>query len=435
LTDPNGTQPNVDPVSDGHIDADGTQAITELFEDAIDARRKADLKQIADSIAGLSQPNRDTVAEIVPSGDPVRHEPIISRHQPTDSLYRGLYAQSPQMREARTPDLDHWNAMWLRAFLRLDRVAMHVAKSKLASISGARATTLGGVLDSSDPTAIVDGTGGHLLPQEYANVVEIARQAASVVAPLCTNFTTSGSTLRVPTAGSVTAVTASEGAAPAAAEPTFTSEMLILHKIGARMIASIEMLDDSAFNVMDIYATRAGEGIGAKEDEQICATDGSTPNLTEKIAGGDVSEATSTVLIYEDLNTLFFALGKAYQRNASFLAGTVVCTLLSNMMDGNDHPVLKIPSGAPVPVTDATPEAIGTVLGRPIYHVPLAAGTLILGDLRGYGFVRKGGIVASMDASVGFASDTVQFKFTERVDGRIIDDVAMKQMAGLATVA
>ena len=423
------TQHNDEPTG-----GDDTTVITELFQDAMNQRRKADLAAIADSIAGLSKPDRASVADVIDDAGNTRDEPIVSRHQPTDTLYRTLYQQRPAMKEARTPDLDHWNAKWLRSFLVGDRVGMQVAKSKLSTISGARGTTLGGTLDASDPTAIVDGTGGHLLPQEFANVVEIARQAAAVVAPLCTNFTTSGSTLRVPTAGAVTAVTAAEGAAPAAAEPTFTSEMLILHKIGARMIASIEMLEDSSFNLMDIYATRAGEGIGAKEDEQICATDGTSPNLTEKIAGGDVSEATSTVLIYEDLNTLFFALGKAYQRNSTFLAGTVVCTLLSNMMDGNDHPVLKIPSGAPLPISDV-PSAIGTVLGRPIYHVPLAAGTLILGDLRGYGFVRKGGIVASMDGSVGFATDTVQFKFTERVDGRIIDDVAMKQMAGLATVA
>ena len=428
MTDQDVTQ-NTDGGGDG-----GTGGIVELFQDAINQRRQEDLKAIADSIAGLSKPDRGSVAGVIDDAGNQRDEPIVSRYQPTDSLYRNLYAQRPAMREARTPDLDHWNAQWLRSFLANDRVGMQVAKSKLSAISGVRATTLGGVL-ATDVTGITDGSGGHLLPQEFANVVEIARQAAAVIAPLCTNFTTSGSTLRVPTAGAVTAVTAAEGASPTQAEPTFASEMLILHKIGARMIASIEMLEDSSFNIMDIYATRAGEGIGAQEDIQIATTNGTSPNLTEAIAGGDVAEATTTVLIYEDLNTLFFALGKAYQPNSTFLAGTVVCTLLSNMMDGNDHPVLKIPGAAPTPVTDATPQAIGTVLGRPIFHVPLAAGTLILGDLRGYGFVRKGGIVASMSTEVGFATDTVQFKFTERVDGRIIDDVAMKQMAALATVA
>ena len=40
-----------------------------------------------------------------------------------------------------------------------------------------------------------------------------------------------------------------------------------------------------------------------------------------------------------------------------------------------------------------------------------------------------------MSTEVGFATDTIQFKFYERVDGRILDDVAIKQIAGILTVA
>jgi len=370
-----------------------------------------------------------------PVSHPERDNTIVAYRQPNDPLYRQLHAAQPEVREVRTATLDHWNAEWLRAYLNRDRTMQRMAAAKADEAAGQRATTLAGVLDVSDPTAISDGTGGHLLPQQFSNVVQIARQAAAVIAPLCTNFTTEGITLRVPTSGAVTADTVAEGASGAQAEPTFTSEMLILHKIGVRMIASEEMLMDSAFNLMQIYAQGAGEGIGAAEDLQIATTGGTSPDLTEAIAGGDVAEATTGTVIYEDLNTLFFALGKAYQPKSSFLGGTVVSTLLSNMMDGNDHPVLKLPSNPPTPVTDATPEAIGTVLGRPYFHVPLAAGQLILGDLRGYGFVRKGGIFASMSTEVGFATDTIQFKFFERVDGRIIDDVAMKQLAGITAVA
>jgi HK97 family phage major capsid protein len=411
-----------------------------MFNAVIDKRDAANLAGIESEIAKLADtPDRSVTDGIVDDG-PVRVErpnTVVSFSQPTDPLYRALHRSNPDMKDVRTPDTDHWNAAWLRAYLNRDHVTMKMAAFKGNEAAGisVRGDTLVGELDPSDPTAIASGTGGHLLPQAFSNVVQIARQAAAVVAPLCENFTTTGLTLRVPTAGAVTADTVAEGASGAQGEPTFDSEMLILHKIGVRMIASEEMLQDTAFNLMQIYGQRAGEGIGAAEDLQICTTDGSSPNLTEKIEGGDTSEATSTVLIYEDLNTLFFALGKAYQRNATFLAGTVVCTLLSNMMDGNAHPTLKIPSQAPTPVTDATPQAIGTVIGRPIYHVPLAAGVLLLGDLRGYGFVRKGGIFASMSTEVGFATDTIQFKFYERVDGRIIDTVAMKQFAGLATVA
>ncbi len=420
-------------------DADKAVAtITTLFNAVLEKREQDQLGALERDLSLLAQtPDNTDLNRIDPSADtkePVRS--VVSRHQPTDPLYRTLHATRPSMREARTPDLDHWNAVWLRAYLQRDQATMKLAEAKGNEIGGYRATTLGGGLDASDATAVASGTGGHLLPQAMSNVVQIARQNAAVIAPLCQNFMTNGLTLRVPTSGAVTADTVAEGASGAQAEPTFVSEMLILHKIGVRMIASEEMLQDSAFNLMGIYAERAGEGIGAAEDLQICTTGGTAPDLTEAIAGGNVAEETTTVLVYEDLNTLFFALGKAYQPRSTFLAGTLVCTLLSNMMDGNDHPVLKVPSSPPGPVTDvSTPQAIGTVIGRPIYHVPLTAQRLLLGDLRGYGFVRKGGIFASMSTEVGFATDTIQFKFYERVDGRIIDDVAMKQMSDLATVA
>jgi HK97 family phage major capsid protein len=408
--------------------------IAALFNTVLEKREALALRGIEEQIALLAEtPDRGVVEEIN-RGKP-DERPIVSRYQPTDPLYRSLHNQKPYLKEVRTPDLDHWNSVWLRSFLARDMASQKMAEAKSNEILGIRATTLGGALDASDPTAIASGTGGHLMPQSMSNLVQIAREAAAVIAPLCTNFTTEGLTLRVPTGGAVTADTVAEGASGAQGEATFASEMLILHKIGVRMIASEEMLQDTAFNLMGIYGERAGAAIGAAEDVQICTTDGVAPNLTEAIAGGNVDEATTTVLIYEDLNTLFFALGKAYQQSSTFLAGTVVCTLLSNMLDTNGAPILRVPAAAPTPVTDAMPQAIGTVIGRPIYHVPLAAGTLILGDLRGYGFVRKGGIFASMSTEVGFATDTIQFKFYERVDGRIIDDVAMKQMAALATVA
>lgn len=409
-----------------------------LFNSVLEKREAGILKGLEGQIAVLAEPSPEPEVKEVLRGSPVErgNGGVVSRNQPTDPLYRSLHAREPWMRDYRSPDLDHWHAEWLRGYLRGDTTQQKMAEAKSNEAAGIRATTVGGVLDVSDPTAITSGTGGDILPQSFSNLVDIARQAAAVIAPLCQNFTTDGLTLRVPTAGAVTADTVAEGASGAQAEPAFESEMLILHKIGVRMIASEEMLQDSAFNLMELYGRRAGEGIGAAEDLQICTTGGTSPDLTEAIAGGNVDEATTTVLVFEDLNTLFFALGKAYQPNSTFLAGTVVCTLLSNMLDGNGQPVLKVPSNAPGPVTDvASPNAIGTVLGRPIYHVPLADGQLILGDLRGYAFVRKGGIFASMSTEVGFATDTVQFKFYERVDGRIIDDVAMKQMADLATVA
>jgi HK97 family phage major capsid protein len=80
-----------------------------------------------------------------------------------------------------------------------------------------------------------------------------------------------------------------------------------------------------------------------------------------------------------------------------------------------------------------TGNSIGSIFGRPVYHVPAVAGDLIFGDLRSYGVVRKGGLEAKVSHEVGFASDTVQFKFTQRMDGQMLDVAGIWELRDIAT--
>jgi HK97 family phage major capsid protein len=419
----------------------GVTGVAEIINAVIAKREKKNLEDIATEVSLLAEtPDRSTLKAI--EGERRGPEPvergnggIVSRNQPTDPLYHRLYQRAPEYRGVRDPDQDHWNIAWLLALRANDTIGMKTARVK-SNEAYCRANLLEGVLDATTPTALTDGSGAGLLPQSYANVVEIAKGNSAVLAPLVTNFEASGATLRVPTVAAVTAVTASEGAAPAEANPAVASVMMMLTKIGARIIMSDELLADSAFNLMDVMGRRVGEAIGVKEDEQILATDGVSPNITGALAGGAVSEATANSLYYVDLATLFFSPGKAYQARGTWLAGTLVATILTNLTDGNGNQVLQTAALPMGPVTDLSiPTAIGTIFGRPVYHCPDAtAGDLIFGDLRGYGWVRKGGIEAKVSTDVGFATDTVQFKFTQRCDGQMLDAVAIKEIQGITTL-
>ena len=402
-------------------------AVLEKREAGILARIETQIAKLADTTDRSHVPDLTRVADN-DSGT------IVSRNQPTDPLYRDLLRASPQYKGARDPDQDHWNATWLRALGDNDQVMMKMAAAK-GDEAYSRANLLEGTLDATDPTAVTIGSAGAYLPQSYANIVSIAKGAAAVLAPLCTNFTATGGSLRVPTMAAVTAVTASEGAAVAEANPAAASVMMLLTKLGARIIMSDELLADNAFNIMQVAGARVGEGIGVLEDTLILTTDGTSPNTTGPLAGGAVSEATANSLYSVDIATLFFALGKAYQANGIWLAGTLVATILTNLRDGNGNQILQTPSVAAGPVTDlGMPTAIGTIFGRPVYHVPATAGDLIFGDLRSFGWCTKGGIEAKVDNSVGFASDTVQFKFTERADGQMLDAAGIKEIQGITTL-
>ena len=413
--------------------------IAALFNSVLEKRETQILSGIETELAKLATiPERDLAERLMPQPPNPAVErgngSVISRHQPTDVLYRNLHRTEPAYAKVRDPDQDHWNVEWLKALRDGDKAGQKMARVK-SDEAFARANLLEGVLNATYDTALTDGSGASLLPQSYAEVVDIAKGAAAVLAPLCMNFTTEGNTLRVPAIGAVTAVTASEGAAPAEANPSVTSVMMILTKLGARIILSDELLADSAFNVMQITGRRVGEGIGVLEDTQILTTNGTSPNITGALAGGAVSEATANSLYAVDLATLFFAVGKAYQANGVWLAGTLVATILTNLRDGNGNQVLQDPNKAAGPVTDlGMPTAIGTIFGRPVYHVPATAGDLIFGDPRSYGWVRKGGIEAKVSTDVGFASDTTQFKFTQRCDGQMLDASGLKEIQGITTL-
>lgn len=433
MTEPNKTTEPV--VEDPRLTAVGA-----IIQSAIEKRESQMLEGLAHEVSLMgSTPDRSTLAKLDGNRDSPQpaergNRGVVSRYQPTDSLYRGLLRTEPWFKGARDPDQDHWNVEWLRAWLAKDVVMQRAARAK-SDEAYCRANLLEGVLNATSATALTDGSGAGLLPQSYSNVVEIAKQQAAVIAPLCSNFTTPGNTLRCPTIGAVTAVTASEGAAPAEANPAVASVMMILTKLGARIILSDELLADSAFNLMQVTGSRVGQGIGLLEDTQILTTNGTSPNITGALAGGAVSEATANSLYYVDLATLFFAAGKAYQSGGTWLAGTLVATILTNLTDGNGNQVLQTGNMAMGPVTDVnTPTSIGSIFGRPVYHVPATAGDLIFGDLRSYGWVRKGGIEAKVSTDVGFASDTVQFKFTQRCDGQMLDAVGIKEIQGITTL-
>lgn len=401
-----------------------------LLREVISKRDAQKMSEFKSLIAGLAAPDEKTVVETKRTEE----RTIVSRHQPTDRLYERLYQSQPEMKQWRSPDLDHQYKEWILGLVQRDGARRLAAEERMNQIAGTRLTTLEGALDVSDPTAILDGTGGHLLPQPLANVVMIARENANVLPRLVMNVTMNSGTLRIPTANVVTSYMVAEGSVATQGEPTFASEMLKAQKAQAFMKASVEMVADSAFNLMNVYATRAGMSLGALEDTQIATSNGTAPNISEAITGGAVTTATIGTIVYDDLVTLFFALGKSYRPNGVWLGSAATLTGMSQLTDGNGNAVIGFSNSmdARGPVGDVAP--VAQIFNRPVYEVPLADGTILWGDVgSGYVFGRRAGITAAVSEHADFASDLVQFKFTERFDGLNVDDAAMKQISGLTT--
>ncbi len=437
------------------IDAGTFEALRVLLKDEREAAAEETRKAIDEAVDDMrTAPDRSNLERLNlgttehPIGQ--RSDLIVPQwmSHPTDPLYARYIRQHPEMALWRSHDQDALTVEWIRGVWKDNAVQFGAAFDKLRVLNDKitgfqRADILEGVLDVSDETAILSGTGASLLPQNFEQVVQINRDAVAVLEPLVMQLTMTSATVRVPTSGQAAAAMIAEGTPNTNAdEPPFTSEMLIAHKAESQMVASEEEIADAAFNLISILGLRAGSALGALVDVQIATSNGTSPNLTEALSGGDVAEATTTVLIYEDLVTLFFALAQVYRTGAVWLAGTVVLKLLSQMLDSSGFPILTFPGfgmASPVGSGPAGVEEtgqVGTIFGKRVYEAPFADGTLIFGNIaQGYGFARRSGIVAKSSTHSKFNAGLVEFLFNERYDGRLLDAVAIKQMTALATVA
>src|SRR3990172_7020533 len=347
------------------------------------------------------------------------------------------YLRLPEIqRKIRTPDSDHWMAQWLRGKAWRDRGVIMEAEAKLEELGfprvsvseHERADLLEGL--ASGITGMTAGSGASLMPTPLAEVIMLARDKRARLRPIVSSFTSAGKTLRVPTAGSATVAMVAEGATASQGEPTISHKLLDKKKAQGVFEASIELLADSAFDLVSLFSERAGSALGALEDVQICTSNGTSAIITGVT---EVTEAVSATLGYADVVALYFAVPEPYRAGGSWLGDGTVMKLLSLIDDGNGRPIFQPSIDAPA-VVGNTAGNVGAIFGRPVYDVPLAAGTLMFGDCReGYGLLDAGGISVAISEHIRFLEDGVVFKFTTRFDGNILTLAALRIMLGLTT--
>ncbi len=421
------------------------RTLQESIEEALKASREEALEKFTSALAAATAPKKRMVP-VPPRGanqdqDPQPQERGLFGHgdvrMGTDPLYLRM---SKDQRDIRNPRADARMAAWLRA-VRWNNMAevMSIGREldgEFMKARGERATTLYGTPDAS--SGLGGGTGGPLVPLPLANLIVLARNVRGRMRGISQIFSSNANTLRIPVSGVATAAMAAEGATAAQGEPTITSVLMSKKKAQALFAASDEMLEDSAFNLISFYTERAGGALGTLEDVQFVTSNGTAPNITQSLTSATitgVNEAVSTVLTYEDVVALFFALPQQYHSGAAFFGGSQMMQFLSTIVDGNGRPIFAPGMAAPQVVGDTYPGAIGTIFGRPVYLVPLATGSLMVGDPSYYGILDGGALTIRASEHVGWATDTIQWKITERIDGAVLLADAWREMLGITSVA
>jgi len=265
-----------------------------------------------------------------------------------------------------------------------------------------------------------DTDGGYLVPLEFERQIVMGLQEANVVRSIAKTITTSAER-KIPIAAThSTAKWTAENAAIIESNPTFAQKEIDAYKLTDLIKVSVELLQDSMFDLESYIAAEFARAFGVAEEEAFCVGTGTgQPTGLFTASGGDVgvTAKSATAVGVDDLIDLIYALKSPYRRNAKFLMRDITVSALRKLKDNNGQ-YLWQPS-----VQAGEPDKL---LGYPIYTSPyapvVAAGALPIafGDFSNYWIADRMGRTVQRLNELYAGNGQVGFISTQRVDGKVI---------------
>ena len=265
-----------------------------------------------------------------------------------------------------------------------------------------------------------DSEGGYLCPTEFERQIVDALKEENVMRKLCKIITTDNER-KIPVAAShSTAEWTAENADYTESDPSFSQKTIDAYKLTDLVKVSIELLQDSMFDLEDYIGREFAFAFGAAEEEAFCVGTGSgQPTGLFTANGGEVgvTAASSTAVTADEIINLIYSLKSPYRKKAKFLANDETICAIRKLKDGNGvylwQPALQ--QGEP-----------DKLLGYDIFTSPyvptMAAGAyaMAFGDFQNYWIADRAGRTVQRLNELYSTKGQVGFVGTERVDGKII---------------
>ncbi len=265
-----------------------------------------------------------------------------------------------------------------------------------------------------------DTDGGYLVPAEFENRIVAGLEEANVVRSIAKVITTSAER-KIPVAAThSTAQWTAENAAYTESNPTFAQKTIDAFKLTDLVKVSVELLQDSMFDLESYIALEFARAFGVAEEEAFCVGTGTgqpTGIFAENGGTVGVTAGSATAITVDNLVDLIYALKSPYRRNAVFLMKDVTVSALRKLKDVNGAYLWQpsIQAGQP-----------DRLLGYPIYTSPYApaaeAGSLPIafGDFSNYWIADRMGRTVQRLNELYAGNGQVGFIAAERVDGKVI---------------
>lgn len=265
-----------------------------------------------------------------------------------------------------------------------------------------------------------DTDGGYLVPTEFETQIVTGLEEANIIRSIAKTINTSAER-KIPIAAThSTAQWTAENAAYTESDPTFAQKTIDAFKLTDLVKVSVELLQDSMFDLESYIAREFARAFGIAEEEAFCVGTGTgQPTGIFTASGGTVGVTASspTAITVDNLIDLIYALKSPYRRNAVFLMKDVTVSALRKLKDSNGA-YLWQPS-----VQAGQPDRL---LGYPLYtspYVPAAeAGSLPIafGDFTNYWIADRMGRTVQRLNELYAGNGQVGFIAAERVDGKVI---------------
>lgn len=266
----------------------------------------------------------------------------------------------------------------------------------------------------------VQADGGYLVPEEFERQIVTGLDETNVVRSLAKVITTNAER-KIPVAASHSAAQwTAENAAYTESNPTFDQKTIDAFKLTDLVKVSIELLQDSAFDLESYIAGEFARAFGIAEEQAFCVGTGTNQPTGIFTANGGtvgVTAAANNAITADELISLVYALKSPYRRNAKFLMNDATISVIRKLKDSNGaylwQPSLQ--AGQP-----------DRLLGYELYtspYVPVMAAnafTVAFGDFKNYWIADRSGRTVQRLNELYSTNGQVGFVATERVDGKVI---------------
>lgn len=273
-----------------------------------------------------------------------------------------------------------------------------------------------------------DTEGGYLVPDEFERTLVQALEEENIFRKLAKIITTSSGDKKIPVV--VTKGTASwvdEEGTIQESDDSFGQVSIGAYKLATMIKVSDELLNDSVFNLESYIAKEFARRIGTKEEEAFFIGDGTgkPTGIFNGTGGAGVGTTTAgaTAITFDEIMDLFFSLRSPYRKNATFVMNDATVKAIRKLKDGNGQ-YLWTPS-----VTAGTPD---TILTRPVFTsafvptIEAGAKSVAFGDFSYYWVADRQGRAFKRLNELYAATGQVGFMATQRVDGKLILNEAIK---------